>query len=212
MAGAFQEIYDELRAVRKELATLRRRRNQTLVAGTVEAVKGDRVRVKIAAAGQDGKPVLSPWLRMAANTGARGAGVSAFRKYGRGEAVLIMSPSGEVGTMSAVMPWIDTTQDPAPGKAEQDGDVTTIGNAAIRQKDGNITITVGGATLSMIDSEISLKVGGSEIRVQGSRIILDSALVQALGDRLRHNARNVGDTHIHGGVVQGGSTTTDPAN
>lgn len=36
--------------------------------------------------------------------------------------------------------------------------------------------------------------------------------VDITGGHVRHNGKNIGDTHIHGGVIHGDDTTTEPAN
>ena len=69
--------------------------------------------------------------------------------------------------------------------------------------DGTCRIGVTGGT-------ISLKSGGSEVKVSDGKIELSSDLVKAIGSALRHNSRNVGDDHKHGGVEPGGGTTDAP--
>ena len=52
-----------------------------------------------------------------------------------------------------------------------------------------MTIRVGG---------VSLEVGGSGVAIAGSKVT--------------HDGKNIGATHIHGGVVSGGDLTDVPAN
>jgi phage baseplate assembly protein gpV len=190
-------VMTEIRVLKKQLALLRGQANQRMVSGVVEEVKGDRVRVRLMDEGRDGKPVLSPWIRMAANTGHRGSGVSDFTRYGVGETVLVVSPNGRLGTMSAAMPWISTTNDPAPGAAENDGRVTTVGSARLEMRNGEYRLDVGGATIRARPNAINLVVGGSEIIVTAGAIKIKSPLVLVEGDQLFHNVKNVGDTHGH---------------
>ena len=193
-------IYSELRWLRKQVAMLRRQRSQTLIPGVVEAVKGDRVQVRLMDQGSDGKPVLTPFIRMAANTGHRGSGVSEFTKYGVGETVLVASPNGQLGTMSAAMPWISTEDDPAPGQAEQDGRVITIGSARLSMKDGDVQISVGGAIGRFRPNAINLLVGGSEIVLSGGAILIRTGDVIIQSGSLTHNGKNVGSTHTNSGL------------
>jgi GpV Apex motif len=190
---SMQEVYNEIRKLRKDLATERARRNQTLVTGTIENIKGSKVRVRIADDGSDGQPVLSPWIRMAQNTGHRGQGVSNFRKYGVGETVLVVSPNGKLGTMSAAQPWISTEDDPSPGTAESDGDTNTIGNAKREQKNGFDKTTVGSASIEITDGKIVI-----------------TGDVQINGSILKHNAKSVSDNHKHTGVEPGGGQSSVP--
>ena len=51
--------------------------------------------------------------------------------------------------------------------------------------------------------------GRIELGPNGIRLV---GPVSIEGESLRHNDRNIGDTHIHGGVVTGGDLTDVPAN
>jgi phage baseplate assembly protein gpV len=190
---SFKEVFDEIRKLKKELATERARRNQTMVTGTIEEVKGSKVRIRIADDGSDGEPVLSPWIRMAQNTGHRGKGVSKFTKYGVGESVMVVSPNGKLGAMSAAMPWISTEDDPSPGTAENDGDVTTMGDTKFEQRDGCMKMTMGA---------LSIEMNGDTIAITGN--------VQINGEILKHNAKSISDTHKHTGVEPGGGQSSVP--
>lgn len=197
---SLRAVYSELRALRKELARERARRNQTLVPGIVEKVKGDKVMVRLMDAGSDGKPVLTPFIRMASNTGNRGKGVSEFTKYGVGETVLVVSPNGKLGTMSAAMPWISTGDDPAPGAAENDAKIIQNGSSMFELRDGLIKASVGGTVLTLRPDNAQIDVGGASISVTEAIILLKASIVKAQGTSLIHNVKNVGDTHTNAGL------------
>lgn len=59
--------------------------------------------------------------------------------------------------------------------------------------------------------ENKFQFGGVTITAAGGKLTID-ADVQINGSSLRHNAKNVGDTHLHGGVVPGGADTDVPSN
>lgn len=185
--SAIDELTDQVMALRREVAALRRLRNQTLLPGTVEKVEGSRVYVRLSDDSETGGPIVTPPLRMAERTGKRGGGVSRFSRYGVGEPVLVVSPNGEVGAMSAVKPWIDTEDDPSPGKAEQDGEVLEHGNAKLEVVNGMIRATVDGASLT-----------------------LTANLLKALVARMENNGRNIGHDHKHRDVEPGGGTSGIP--
>jgi hypothetical protein len=214
---SLRAIYSELRALRKELARERALRNQTLIHGTIEEGKGDRVKVRLMDAGADGKPVFTPFIRLAAHTGKRGSGVSEFTKYGVGEPVLVVSPNGKLGTMSAAMPWISSEDDPAPGKAEEDGKIITIGAAKLEVRgdyiqasvgsdsrttiwDGEIIHRVSGAQVRLRPNAINIVLGGSEIIVTSAVILIKSGDVVVQSGSLTHNGKNVGATHTNEGL------------
>jgi phage baseplate assembly protein gpV len=131
---------------------------------------------------------------MAAHTGNAGQGVSEFSRMGVGEAVLVVSPNGKVGTGSVVLPWADTQEHPAAGIAEQDGRVIQRGNARLDLRDGHIRLSVGGSTITLIDGTLTI----------------EAETVQVRGTYLRHNARSISDTHVHTDVEPGGSTSGPP--
>jgi hypothetical protein len=138
----------DLRKIAKALEGTDQRRSGMMLAGVVTAVQGAKVKVKLTDQGEDGA-IITPWLRIPANTGKRGGGVSRFIRYGVGEAVLVVSPSGTPGPGSAVMPWVDTDDDPSPGAAEQDGEVIAIGDTRVEIKGNSVKIARGAAVFEM---------------------------------------------------------------
>ncbi|MCO4053403.1 MAG: hypothetical protein HEQ16_05010 [Bosea sp.] len=174
------EVAREIRKLWKAIEGARQRRDETLVEAVVHERQGAKLKVEI---GQDekGQPIISPWLKVPANTGKRNGGVSRFSKFGIGEAVLVVSPSGRLGPRSAVMPWVDTDDDPSPGTAEADGEVVAIGNARLEIRDGFARLAVGEASITITQGAITIA----------------APLVQIDGAELKHNAKNVGDSHGH---------------
>ncbi len=51
---------------------------------------------------------------------------------------------------------------------------------------------------------VTITIAGGKITIEGD--------VHVIGEMLRHNDKNVGDTHIHGGVIPGHRPTDMPAN
>lgn len=190
--SVIDDLITEVRALRKEVAGLKQSQLRTLMPATVKSVGGARVVATLADDGEDG-PVDTPALRMAAPTGARGGGVSRFTRYGVGDPVLVVSPSGDVTTASAIMPWVDTKQDPAPGSAETDGEAIVVGNARLDIKDRMIRLTVGTASYVFSPSGLT---STKTIEVTEGDII--------------NRGKSVGATHLHTGVVPGGGNTGEP--
>lgn len=58
--------------------------------------------------------------------------------------------------------------------------------------------------------ENKVSFGGVTITLAGGKMTIDGD-VQINGSSLRHNARNVGDSHVHGGIVPGGADTDVPS-
>lgn len=70
----------------------------------------------------------------------------------------------------------------------------------LRSEDGKAAISLnpGSGTLTMAVEGVSMK--------------MTAAGVEFTGGTIKHDGKNIGSTHIHGGVVTGGDTTTGPAN
>jgi phage baseplate assembly protein V len=76
------------------------------------------------------------------------------------------------------------------GLYNQHGDRMTI------SEDGTIELQAGAA--------VKVKIGGVIFNVSADG-------VDITGGHVKHNGKNIGDTHIHGGVVVGSQKTTEPA-
>jgi len=70
----------------------------------------------------------------------------------------------------------------------------------------------GGATAIYDSSGNIIKLIGTGIVVQsgGVKMVISPDGVAITGGTITHNGKNIGDTHIHGGVVPGGGTTDVP--
>lgn len=86
---------------------------------------------------------------------------------------------------------------------------------------GNQTVSVGGGQKVKVDGGQQVKVSGDSshetggshtISVGGVKMVISGSGIDITGGTIRHNGRNIGDTHIHGGVEPGGGTTSVPAN
>lgn len=190
------------RDVRKRLAALERRMNTLIMVGTAETSQGSKTKVRFDDSGAGGKPFSSPLLAQASSSGKNGGGVSRFTKIGDGMPVLVFSPGGELGQHSRVMPAGPVDDQPSPGAAENDGDVLQIGDATLAVKNGKTTVSVGGSVIELVPGQITITA--AEIRLVGN--------VTIEGDGVRHNGSNIGDSHIHSGVIPGGGMTNVPAN
>ena len=145
------------RDLRKRLAALERRVSTLIMTGTIESNQGAKSKVRFDDEGADGKPFSSPFLHQASHAGKNGQGVSDFTKLGTGQPVYVLSPGGELGEHSRILPGGPVDDRPAVGTTEQDGKVFRIGNAAIEVKDGELKLTVGGSTVTIGDGLITLK-------------------------------------------------------
>jgi phage baseplate assembly protein V len=77
------------------------------------------------------------------------------------------------------------------------------GSTAIYDQHGNIVSLVQANLRIKHSTEIVIEVGGT-------KITLSAAGVQIDGPSVKHNAKNIGDTHTHGGIVVGSADTAVP--
>ena len=149
----------------------------------VDAAKG-LVRLKMgeATAGA-GQTFLGPWVPYAQQAGA----LKAHTPPSVGQQFTMMAPAGDWRQAVAV-PFTWSEQEAAPSQAA-DENVVTYGDATITLKADRLTVAFGGVTF---------KISGEGVEITGGHV--------------RHDGKNIGSTHIHGGVVSGGGTTSVPAN
>jgi hypothetical protein len=156
-------VATHIREMRKDIAALRRRVSTLIMTGTVEANQGAKSKVRFDDEGADGKPFSSPFLHQASHAGKDGQGVSDFTKLGTGAPVYVLSPGGEIGAHSRIMPAGPVDERPAVGTSEQDGKVFRVGNSAIEVKDGEMKLTVGGSSITLTPGLITLKAAAIKL-------------------------------------------------
>jgi hypothetical protein len=66
-------------------------------------------------------------------------------------------------------------------------------------------VRFGDVTLTLAEDSLEVAVGGVRFKVDGAN-------VEISGGEVRHNSKNIGDSHIHSGVLSGPSVTGAPAN
>lgn len=77
--------------------------------------------------------------------------------------------------------------------------------------DENI-ITFGDVRMEMRGGEIVVKVPTLKFECGGVTVVIDGSGVTISGGTVRHDGKNIGSTHVHGGVIPGGGNTGVPAN
>ena len=78
------------------------------------------------------------------------------------------------------------------------------GDIAIRDKRGQqVVMNAEGVTVSGAIKLTIVSIGDIEITAGGTVAITSAGLT--------HNGKNIGDTHVHGGIVRGGAQTDPPA-
>ncbi|MGZ2500438.1 hypothetical protein EHI47_14300 [Rhizobium leguminosarum] len=81
-----------------------------------------------------------------------------------------------------------------------EGDVGLYG-----QHGDRVTISDGGTIELQAGESVSVKIGGVTF-------VVSAEGVDITGGHVKHNGKNIGDTHFHGGVIHGDDDTDVPSN
>lgn len=110
----------------------------------------------------------------------------------QGHGLSTVPPAGSVGL--AVFPFGDRAR----------GYLLGLESAGHRPKNQAAGVSVlygpGGETVSVVQGKVRIV---TDLEVVGN--------VRFSGGTVTHNGKNIGDTHVHGGVIPGGGTTGAPA-
>lgn len=172
----------ELAKLAARLAEIERRVYGQIRHGTVHSVDpaAGTMRLKLGAA-TGGGDFLSPDIPYAQHAGA----LKAHVPPSVGQQMTILAPSGDWRAAVAVpMTWSDQNQSPS---GAPDENVITFGSVHIVLKDDSLTAAIGGVTF--------------KVSAQG---------VEITGGHVRHDGKDIGATHRHGGVDRGGADTDPP--
>ena len=166
------------------IAELERRFAGLMRHGTVEEIDTTRHRVRLNFGKDiDGKPFLSPWVPYAQVAGA----LKVHTPPSKGQQFTALSPSGDWQQAIALpMTWSDQNASPSTAGNEH---VLTFGDVRLTIRDQVLEVLVGGVTLKVTPEGIAIT-----------------------GGKVTHEDKNIGATHIHGGVIPGGGLPDVPAN
>jgi phage baseplate assembly protein gpV len=142
------------------------------------------VRVDLGEDPETGKKVLSPWVRVQATSAGNH---KAFVLPSIGEQMYLESEGGRVGANSVARFGTHDDENQHPGSDENEF-VHQSGNASLKIKDGRVVIEVGASRITLTEGEV---------KIEGAKLTGASDDVQLLGASLKHNAKNIGDTHGH---------------
>ncbi len=165
------------------IAELERRFSGMVRHGTVEDVDPGKHRIRLKfGTGVDGKSFLSPWIPYAQVAGA----LKIHMPPSVGQQFTLMAPGGD-WQQAVAIPFTWSNQNPSPSDAA-DENVIAFGDVRMTLRDGGLEISAAGVTLKLIGSGLSIT-----------------------GGEVRHDGKNIGATHTHGGVASGTAETEAPA-
>lgn len=168
-------------------ADLARRLDNLIRLGTIAAVDHARALCRVRSGG-----LLTDWLPWA----ERRAGTTrTWNPPTVGEQVLLLCPSGEPAAGIVLTGiYTDTHDQPSASADEHVTHYPDGARIAYNHATGALTVT-GIQTLTI--------TAANTVRIEAEDVQIVSAT-------LTHNGTNVGDTHVHGGVMPGPSTTGVP--
>jgi hypothetical protein len=165
------------------IAELERRFSGMMRHGTVEVVDPGKHRIRLKfGTDVDGKAFLSPWIPYAQMAGA----LKVHIPPSVGQQFTLMAPAGDWQQAVAV-PFTWSNQNPAPSES-RDENVLTYGDLRMTIKDGLVEIKAGGVAINITSDGVAIT-----------------------GGEVRHDGKNIGATHTHGGVMLGTAETEAPA-
>lgn len=183
----------------RRIAEIERRQASTVMQGTVHEVDPKAGTVRIRYGGSNDEPFLSPPIPYAQMAGA----LKAHTPPSVGQQMTVINGGGDYRQGLAVpMTWSESNAAPSD---KGDENVITYGNFRAELRGDELLITLGGLSLSIKGDGATFKVGGVTHVISGNG-------VDTTGGDVKHDGKNIGASHIHGGVVPGGATTDVPAN
>ncbi|MBN9020648.1 MAG: phage baseplate assembly protein V [Rhizobiales bacterium] len=164
------------------IAELERRFSGMMRHGTVEEVDTSRHRVRLKfGADVEGKSFLSPWIPYAQMAGS----LKVHLPPSVGQQFTLMAPAGDWQQAVAV-PFTWSNRNPAPSESREEN-VLTFGDVSVMLRGGRLEISAAGVTLELTGNGLAIT-----------------------GGEVRHDGKNIGATHTHGGVVVGSQLTEYP--
>lgn len=182
-------MIDVIVGLRADIEMLKTAFGAALKVGPVEEIdpqKGYRLNL---GEGSNGQPFLSPWYPHPESGGQ----TSSWVPLSKGQIVGVVNPTG----------------DPRQGVMFRGGFGGANGPPSADLA-ANV-LRAFGITLSMKNGVLSVR---GDVEIEGDVEITGDQTVQGDVDfsdgHVRHNGANIGDTHVHGGVMPGGSDTAGP--
>lgn len=202
MKSDFAQILDELLALRRDHEDLRTTFQNTFRVGPVtdrDKDKGVRLQTDADDA-NDGAPHKSDWGQPAEWSGFS-------RRVPRaGEHCLFLAPFGDQ-TQGIVIPL--THNDAHPNPASDVDEVVIFNHGKIKMsvaKDGkSVTLTNDKVSTTWEGAKIAHTVDGQTTTFEKDTITFPDGTA-----KVQHGTRNIGKSHVHGGVKAGSDKTGDP--
>ncbi|ODT13950.1 MAG: hypothetical protein ABS35_36320 [Kaistia sp. SCN 65-12] len=169
-----------------------------MLPGKVSEVDAEnyRIRLVIARDAETGAEILSPFVKWQSGSAGK---VRDWSPPEVGEEMLLLSPSGVIGTGSRAM-FGTFDEDHPPPSTKDDERVWAFGNARLVLKGDGLTLKVGDAEIVLSESSITLAVDGQGFTLDGEELAMSTRFRGKGGTR---------PAHYKGGKDSDGDTATD---
>lgn len=185
-----------LTAIMTRIAEIERRQDSRVTQGKVAEVDPKAGTVRLRLGGTDAEPFLSAPVPYAQVAGA----LKVHSPPSVGQQMTLLSGAGDFRQGLAIpMTWSDANPSPS-----DKGDEHVL-------KFGSTTVTIKSGEIIVDATKITLNSSGGTAVLDSSGITLHGEEIANSGSSLTHNGKNVGDSHLHTGVLPGPSLTGPPA-
>lgn len=190
-------MIDQFVELFRRVSELEKRVSGSVRHGRVAEVNAAEGWVRLDLGEGDSGEFLSPKVPYAQMAGA----LKVHTPPTKGQNMTVLAPGGDIRQAIAMpMSWSKANASPSD---KGDENVLTFGQVVIELRGDEIVAKVGPLTFKATTSEFSVEVGGVKHVISGGG-------VDTTGGGINHDGKNIGSTHRHGGVVQGGATTAGP--
>ena len=183
------DLPGQIRWIADQIAEQKRRDRNRKRIGVVREVDYKKGLARAEFSGQGGKAFLGPWMPWGE---VASGGIKTHIAPSIGEQVSVTSETGDL--------------------ADGEISLSVPSNANPRPHDGPEPVITFGKTRLQIDREEFVFTGN--VRIKGGLVTEGDAEISGgvhfKGPSVRHNAKNIGDTHIHSGVEPGSATSSVP--
>lgn len=202
-----------------ETSDVTRRLASLVRVGKILAVDLEKARVKVQF-GPEARANQTAWLPWMTE---RAGNVRTWNPPATGEQVVILSPGGDPASGVVLGGSIYKSDYPSPS---QDPDVSEVHfpsggwlkivvgeNVTVLTNGTSHVVTVGGSEIEVTASQIAMSTGGKSVTISGSGVAIVGNVTVTGGITTTQDvvAGTISlQTHIHGGVQSGGSTTSTP--
>lgn len=177
-------LKDRLDRIERRLVETDQRVARILLPGKVKQVDAGKYRLRLVLAtdAETGAEILSPWVKWQSGSAGK---VRDWSPPEAGEEMLLLSPSGTIGTGSRAM-FGTFDAEHAPPSTKDDERVWSFGQARLVLKGDGLTLAVAGAEIALSRDAIAVTVDGSGFSLSADELAMSTVFRAHGGSRPAH--------------------------